>query len=275
MTGNNRPTLAEMELRLAELKAQLADVEAQQNARPNLYSLPDSEWQAEWQARKPLGRKYVELKKAVSAQEKAIQGALWEPAPMNPVAFLATLRDAIVNGPEPPKRTPKWRFKVADDFALLIQAKDKARVLFECVALEGEGINAGSFTEKRGDHRHLRQLKFDIRPDGALWMLKPTFGYYGAVEVEKNEYGYQPRALVEEFGQRGLLALKTRIIEALSSLFRDGQIPLLSDHCLMCGKGLTDPVSRSRHIGPECWGDSSNLAPLHVGRLLAREEVAR
>src|SRR5262249_25123686 len=127
--GDAMTTLAETESRLIELKTQLADVEAQLAARPNLHNLSDSKWKAEWEARKPIGRKRDELTKAIAAQEKAVQGLLWEPALMTPVAFLAALRDAIVNGPEPPKRTPKWRFRVADDFALQVQAKDKARVL--------------------------------------------------------------------------------------------------------------------------------------------------
>src|SRR5262245_24058289 len=120
MTTNTGPTLAEIEARLAELKTQLADVEAEQDARPNLHTIPDSEWKAELEARKPLSRKRADLIKAINAQEKAIQDSLWAPATMTPVPFLATLRDAIVNGPEPPKRTPKWRFRPAEDFALQI-----------------------------------------------------------------------------------------------------------------------------------------------------------
>jgi hypothetical protein len=217
---------------------------------------------------KAVGRQINEIRKAAEqaqeVQKQALRQDLWSHLRIDPVPFLAALRDAIVNAPEPVKRTPKWRFKIADDFALQIQAKDRERVLFEGVALEGEGINADSFAENRNEHQQLRQLKFDIRPDGEAWVLKPTFGYYGKVDVEKNEYGYQPRALVEEAGQRGLIALKARIVEALGSIFRDGEVPMLSDHCLMCGKGLTDPVSRSRLIGPECAGKSSIVAPLYL-----------
>jgi hypothetical protein len=263
-----------MEARLAELKAQLADVETEQKARPNLHSLPDGEWQAEMEARKPLGRKRAEIAKAITAQEKAIQGALWEAATMIPVPFLAELRNVIVNGPEPPKRTPKWRFKVADDFALQLQAKDKERVLFEGVALEGDGITGDSFKENRSEHRHLWQLKFDIRPDGDLWRLKPTSARYGAMNVE-GRWAIETREMRESVGMRALTRVKGRIIEALGSMFKDGQVPLLEDYCLMCGRALTDPVSRSRHIGPECWGSSSNLVPLHIGRLLTEEEAAR
>jgi hypothetical protein len=271
MTATTR--LDEMEARLAELKADLADVEAEQNARPNLYSLPDSQWKAELQARKPLGHKHHELVKAISAKEKDIQNLIWVPAVMTPVPFLVTLRDAIVNGPEPPKRTPKWRFRPADDFAVLIQARDKARVLFECVALEGARINAESFSEKRADHRQLRQLKFDIRPDGELWMLKPTSGRYSSddnVSRYSND-GYEARHAREMDAHRRLIAFKDRIIEALGSMFKDDEIPLLSEHCLICGKGLTDAVSKSRLIGPECANNYTRdgariVTPLYVQR---------
>jgi hypothetical protein len=36
---------------------------------------------------------------------------------------------------------------------------------------------------------------------------------------------------------------------------------MLSANCLACGKALTDPASRARCIGPECWGSSSLTVP--------------
>lgn len=255
----------EIEARITELQTQLADIEAQQNARPNLHNLPDGEWQAELEARKPLVRKRAELSKAIAAQEAALKLWAWDLAPMPPVKFLVSLRDAIVNGPEPPKRPPKWRFKVADDFALQLQARDKTRILFEGVALEGEGITGDSFRENRSEHSRLRQMKFEIRPHGELWALKPGYSYTCVTGLFGEE---RERASI-----RVIAELKERIAEALSSIFEDGQIPLIEDFCLICGRRLTDAVSRSRHIGPECWGDSSNLAPLHIGRLLTDEEV--
>ena len=273
MTTTTRPTLAEMESRLAELKAQLADVDAQQAARPNLHSLPDGEWQAELEARKTLGRRKAELEKAAGAEEKEIMQFIWTPAALQPVPLLATLRDAIVNGPEPPKRTPKWRFKTADDFALQIQAKDKARVLFEGLALEGDDINAGSFGENRNEHDHLRQLKFDIWPDGEAWALKPTSAHYSRNDGVRHfvDDGYGAMRQREMAACRRLIDLKARIIEELGSMFRDGEIPMLSEHCLICGKGLTDAVSKSRLIGPECANNYTRdgariVTPLYIQR---------
>jgi hypothetical protein len=36
---------------------------------------------------------------------------------------------------------------------------------------------------------------------------------------------------------------------------------MLCHACLCCGKGLTDPASMARWIGPECWGSASINAP--------------
>jgi hypothetical protein len=44
---------------------------------------------------------------------------------------------------------------------------------------------------------------------------------------------------------------------------------MLSHACLCCGKGLTDPASMARWIGPECWGSASINAP----RLFKAEAV--
>src|SRR5262245_15704889 len=36
---------------------------------------------------------------------------------------------------------------------------------------------------------------------------------------------------------------------------------ILSHHCMLCGKALTDPASMSRMIGPECYGSGSLSIP--------------
>jgi hypothetical protein len=48
---------------------------------------------------------------------------------------------------------------------------------------------------------------------------------------------------------------------------------LLGSHCLCCGKGLTDPVSQVRHIGPECAGTSSEQLPF-VLRITDTQQAA-
>ena len=51
--------------------------------------------------------------------------------------------------------------------------------------------------------------------------------------------------------------LKARLLASLESETFKERAVLLSSNCLICGKGLTDPVSRARLIGPECAGRAS------------------
>jgi hypothetical protein len=63
---------------------------------------------------------------------------------------------------------------------------------------------------------------------------------------------------------------KQALQDAVLSAFRDGFFDrltpkaMLSPQCLVCGKGLTDPASMARWIGPECAGTSSLHIPLHT-----------
>ena len=59
--------------------------------------------------------------------------------------------------------------------------------------------------------------------------------------------------------------LRARLVTALSTRF-DKLRPdmLLGSHCLCCGKGLTDPVSEARFIGPECAGTASANLPFII-----------
>jgi hypothetical protein len=36
---------------------------------------------------------------------------------------------------------------------------------------------------------------------------------------------------------------------------------MLSRHCMICGKALTDPASMARFIGPECYGSGTLDVP--------------
>jgi hypothetical protein len=47
-------------------------------------------------------------------------------------------------------------------------------------------------------------------------------------------------------------ALKTRLVTALPALQGLNTTFMFQPACLLCGKGLTDPVSMARWIGPEC-----------------------
>jgi hypothetical protein len=83
-------------------------------------------------------------------------------------------------------------------------------------------------------------------PDAATWAFKPT---YGARSRDCSRTGYV------ELRQRVVAALHPdRFVELRPDL-------MLSPNCMCCGKGLTDPVSMSRWIGPECWGSASTNLP--------------
>ena len=53
-----------------------------------------------------------------------------------------------------------------------------------------------------------------------------------------------------------LLLLRQDLIDA----FQAGRFEVLRPE-LVCGKGLTDPVSQAHRIGPECAGTSSEQLP--------------
>ena len=61
----------------------------------------------------------------------------------------------------------------------------------------------------------------------------------------------------------GLPEIRQRIIDALhpARFVRLSPNLMLKPHCLCCGKGLTDPASIARWIGPECWGSASTNLP--------------
>jgi len=58
-------------------------------------------------------------------------------------------------------------------------------------------------------------------------------------------------------------AKAVRVRDRLVATFRDGKLDqitpagMLSPNCMICGKGLTDPASMARMIGPECYGSGS------------------
>jgi hypothetical protein len=63
----------------------------------------------------------------------------------------------------------------------------------------------------------------------------------------------------------GAHQLRDRLVAALQSETCFGNpsslTTVLTPHCLCCGKGLSDPVSMSRMIGPECFGSQSQVLP--------------
>jgi Family of unknown function (DUF6011) len=169
-----------------------------------------------------------------------------------PIPALAELRLAAIEASE--KRMPYWRFRLSPNIVLKLQPK-----------LMWEGPNARLLDASYKDlvHPHWR------------------FGFEVTAQVPK-EWRFHRRSaswsgpqrydMPREHNMAKVAELRERVVAA----FRDGWFNvigpemMLSQHCLICGKGLTDPVSMARFIGPEC--ASKEYAP-RVLRLFAEAVV--
>jgi hypothetical protein len=64
--------------------------------------------------------------------------------------------------------------------------------------------------------------------------------------------------------KNGYIRLRDRLVAVMqTSCFGEATslTKLLTANCICCGKGLTDPVSMARTIGPECYGSASVNLP--------------
>ena len=170
----------------------------------------------------------------------------WAHEPLKPAPFLAGLRDVVLERSH--TRLPKWHFRFAPDLVIEIQPKPGERrdkfLIFDCLALQGPDISKDAF-QARKERLDLYSLKFGI---DASWDICPRRvgwprGLRGASDV-----------VVAAFFQ-----FRSRVI----TMLQDGRLDtidpnmMFSPSCLICGKGLSDPASMARWIGPECYGASS------------------
>jgi hypothetical protein len=172
----------------------------------------------------------------------------WVPVPIKPQAAIAALYTHVLNRSE--KRSPKWKFRFAQDIVVQIQPKvSKSLYLFECLALQCEGADARLLASKRRDiDRAYYRIKFILRaPASDQWSFKACgLGWH------KSEHSLE--AFIE---------LRTHLVTLLENRLLDHISPtlMLAPSCLCCGKALTDPVSMARFIGPECAGTFSDDLP--------------
>ena len=175
-----------------------------------------------------------------------------------PIPFLSSLRGAVLE--RSTARMPKWRFRFASDLVVRIQPKPIPKkppnvlsfichwtIRFECRAVLCETATA-AMLEHTPDVEHpwwFRNFIIQDRPDG-LWEIRRR----GGMCKRGSDHN-------------GFAILDTRFREALAGGVFDGYLSelMLSPQCLVCGKGLTDPASMARFIGPECSGTSSLLVP--------------
>jgi hypothetical protein len=190
----------------------------------------------------------------------------WQARPIKPAPLLAELRDRVFRQSE--KRSPKWKFRLAPDLVVQIQPKLTTALLkFECRAVQCAGADTTSFAQqgRRQTERDWWQLSFDLTataPDE--WLLKPT-GYTWSKPTHDvwERSNAAERVLSYETNRENAHRLPDRVIAAFEAGHFDRLRPeiMLGHNCMICGKGLTDPVSMARFIGPECAGTASPNLP--------------
>jgi hypothetical protein len=178
----------------------------------------------------------------------------WKPTNIPPLPLLRQLNDWVIKQNE--KRLPKWKFSFAPDFAMQIHPRVTRAydTLFECFALQTENVTGDLFTDPsklRG--RPYYRVRFDLWVVGGVWTFKSRGGRW-ALGGTQEEF--------DKVRQRAIDALKPEHFSSLQPKM------MLSPHCLCCGKGLTDPASIARWIGPECYGSASTNLP-HIFKAMA------
>jgi hypothetical protein len=202
---------------------------------------------AEWRQRQ---QQEQQAEAECAAEARRAASLLWGAQDIPPIPLLEQLNGWVIEQNE--KRLPKWKFRLADDLAVQIHPRltRAHELLLECVALQADNLSVKLFLEPkllRGQHYWRLGFKlFANASDAAAWTFKPTSAGRGM-----------------SCSRAGWIALRQRTIEALRPERFERLQPdlMLSPHCLCCGKGLTDPVSMARWIGPECWGSASTNLP--------------
>jgi hypothetical protein len=162
---------------------------------------------------------------------------------------------------------PKWKFRLASDLVLQLQPKptvllsefDTLRGIkpklqhFEGVAVMTEGVTGGVFKRlpRYTAGTPWWQIKFELyaHDPNADWTFRRTNG------------SWQCNA-----SRAGITTIVQRITTAFRNGFLTASVPaeMLSHHCMICGKGLTNPASMARWIGPECAGTSTLRVPFVI-----------
>jgi hypothetical protein len=182
-----------------------------------------------------------------------------EPVVIEPIPTLASLRDTVLRLNE--KRCPRWRFRLAPDVVLQLQPRPDHH-LFEGIVIQGPGITKDHFTHRANWYGSgLTVIDVDI-DDGE----KIRYYLDAAHLTPRNEPA--PGQWTVWLGKwyhtsQTALDLKESTIAALPRLQELDDALMFLPACLLCGKVLTDPVSRARLIGPEC----AHNHTLDVGRL--------
>jgi hypothetical protein len=178
-----------------------------------------------------------------------------------PLTFLRDLREECLAHSE--KRMPKWKFRLAPDLVMQLQPKPmylptprqiESGIKIRLLQFDGVAIQVGTGTASAELFNNLH------RSAGGSWWRRT----FEIIAYNEDEWHYQPRHWRCTRRGRGVIpALDERIAVAFTHSFFTNLVPdaLLGSHGLICGKGLTDPASMARRIGPECAGTSSLVVP--------------
>ena len=188
----------------------------------------------------------------------------FETETISSIHFLAELREEVLK--HSLKRMPKWKFRFASDIVVQLQPKPTVLFfetmarglkpkfhLFEGVAVMMDGVTAHA----------LKQLP--KQPCPPYWQIK--FEIFAS--DPKTDWTFQRTSGCWQRGadRAGIPILVERVVATLRSGFFTASMPaqMLSHNCVICGKGLADPASMARWIGPECAGTGT----LHVPFVIA------
>jgi hypothetical protein len=167
------------------------------------------------------------------------------------------LREIILSGKRP--SFPKWRFKLEDEIGLDLQGKGTyqryGREQIHPHLAEGELYAPLSKSVQAVRDPRYARISFKVEPvpdDG--WLLRTTgVGSFARSEAARALWASgDPRPVTSS--QLAEIAMHQRLVAVFADRVLDHLKPsmMLEDRCLCCGKGLTDPQSMLRWIGPEC-----------------------
>jgi hypothetical protein len=178
-----------------------------------------------------------------------------------PIHFLRELREEVLKHSH--RRMPKWRFRLSADAVMQVQSKPTD--CLSIVRFDGLAVKAidGACS-----------VMLDRIPTGEIWWRQKLdlHGY------DNNKWFLSFIGCLWTYGAplEGKQALQDAVLSAFRDGFFDRPTPkaMLSPQCLICGKGLTDPASMARGIGPECARTTSLTVPLRdVEALFASAET--
>jgi hypothetical protein len=194
-----------------------------------------------------------------SLPEGSNEADYWKALPLEPIRPLAELRELVFQHNS--KRCPKWTFRLTDQTGVQLQprliltaTRSGPQRLLEFKGLAHHvfrgSIEKGIFRKSWTELVRTRD-PFWMRLTFVVWADEgePTWRFQSTNAHTSRGWG-NCFYLRDEVAR--LLALRLSCLDPTM---------LLSEHCLICNRALTDPVSRARCIGPECWGSSTIRIP--------------